>query len=85
MNGELLPGHDFGKRAVYGHREIQETGGGFHKWGYPKIDLVGGLIHFLFSHILGIIIPIDSYFSEGFKPPTRDALEGKILLRWMIN
>ena len=25
---------------------------------------------FLFSHILGIIIPIDQYFSEGFKPPT---------------
>ena len=24
----------------------------------------------LFSHILGIIIPIDLYFSEGFKPPT---------------
>ena len=23
-----------------------------------------------FFHILGIIIPIDSYFSEGFKPPT---------------
>ena len=28
----------------------------------------------LFSHILGIIIPIDSYFSEGFKPPTSFAL-----------
>ena len=25
-------------------------------WGY---NLVGGLEHFLFSHILGIIIPID--------------------------
>ena len=34
------------------------------------VNLVGGLEHFLFSHILGIIIPIDSYFSEGFKPPT---------------
>ena len=34
------------------------------------LNLVGGLEHFLFSHILGIIIPID-YFSEGFKPPTR--------------
>ena len=31
--------------------------------------LVGGLEHFLFSHILGII-PTDSYFSEGLKPPT---------------
>ena len=27
--------------------------------------LFGGLEHCLFSHILGIIIPIDSYFSEG--------------------
>ena len=25
----------------------------------------------LFFHILGIIIPTDSYFSEGLKPPTR--------------
>ena len=30
--------------------------------------LVGGLEHF--SHILGIIIPTDWYFSEGLKPPT---------------
>ena len=27
--------------------------------------LVGGLEHFLFSHILGIIIPIDQYFFRG--------------------
>ena len=27
--------------------------------------LVGGLEHVLFFHILGIIIPTDSYFSEG--------------------
>ena len=31
--------------------------------------LVGGLEHFLFFHMLGIIIPTD-YFSEGVKPPT---------------
>ena len=30
--------------------------------------LVGGLEHF--SHILGIVIPIHKYFSEGLKPPT---------------
>ena len=36
--------------------------------------LVGGYEHFLFSHILGIIIPIDYNFSEGFKPPTRYGL-----------
>ena len=33
--------------------------------------LVGGLDHFLFFNILGIILPIDSYFSEGLTPPTR--------------
>jgi hypothetical protein len=32
--------------------------------------LGGGLEHVLFFHILGIIIQL-SYFSEGFKPPTR--------------
>ena len=32
--------------------------------------LVGGLEHF-FSIIDEIILPIDTYFSEGFKPPTR--------------
>ena len=46
----------------------------FTSWDHGEsmdIDLlVGGLEHFLFSHILGIIIPIDWYFSEGFKPPT---------------
>ena len=35
--------------------------------------LVGGLEHFFF-HILGKIIPIDQYFSEGLKPPTRKSL-----------
>ena len=30
---------------------------------------------FLFFHILGIIIPFDQYFSEGFKPPTSICLK----------
>jgi hypothetical protein len=41
---------------------------------YLKVNislLVGGVEHVLFSHILGIIIPTDYYFSEGLKPPTR--------------
>ena len=51
--------------------------------GYPKRTspllmanhLVGGLEHFLFCHILGIIISIDQYyFSEGLKPPTSHGL-----------
>ena len=37
-------------------------------------SLVGGLEHFLFSIINGIILPIDQYFSEGLKPPTRSVL-----------
>ena len=31
---------------------------------------------FFFSHILGIIIPIDSYFSQGFNPPTSESFLG---------
>jgi hypothetical protein len=34
------------------------------------IYLVGGLEHVLFFHTLGRIIPTNSYFSEGLKPPT---------------
>ena len=37
---------------------------------YTIYILVGGLEHFLFFHILWIIIPIDQYFSDGLKPPT---------------
>ena len=33
--------------------------------------LVGGFKHVLFSIKYGIILPIDLYFSEGLKPPTR--------------
>ena len=37
--------------------------------------LVFGLEDFSFFHILGIIIPIGSYFSEGLKPPSSLWLE----------
>jgi hypothetical protein len=48
-------------------------GGTFFCCGLRYVDLylVGGLEHFLFFHILGIIIPTDKYFSDGLKPPTR--------------
>ena len=50
--------------------------------------MVGGLEHFLFYHIFGIIIPFDSYFSEGSKPPTRDVIEhilfGNQTWQWKI-
>ena len=52
----------------------KKTERGFQKSSAPLwyiSYLVGGLERFLFSHILGIIIPTNSYFSEGLKPPTR--------------
>jgi hypothetical protein len=36
-----------------------------------QTKLVGGFNHFIFSIIYGIILPMDSYFSRWFKPPTR--------------
>jgi len=43
--------------------------------GIPQwLNLVGGLEDFLFSIIYGIILSIDSYFSEGLKPPTSNDL-----------
>ena len=42
--------------------------------------LVGGLEHFLFSHILGIIIPIDVYiFQRGrVQPPTSNTFSTEL-------
>jgi len=37
-----------------------------HSYG----KLVGGLEHFLFSIMHGILLPIDEYFSRWLKPPT---------------
>ena len=37
------------------------------------INLVGGLDHVLFSHVLGIVLPTGSYLFKGKgKPPTRN-------------
>ena len=50
-------------------------------------DLVGGLDHFLFSHILGIIIPIDEliFFRGVGQPPTRWFIVAYIPLTWMMT
>jgi hypothetical protein len=40
-------------------------------YSFPKIVLVGGLEHFLFSIIYGIILPIDFHFARWLRPPTR--------------
>ena len=42
--------------------------------------LVGGLEHFLLSHILGIIIPI--IFFRGFKPPTSKLCANTCVPHW---
>ena len=35
-------------------------------------DLGGGFKYFLFSPLFGEDFPVDSYFSNGLKPPTSD-------------
>ena len=45
------------------------------------LNLVGGLDHFLFFHILGWL----SYFSEGLKPPTRNVRLNKLdFVSWKL-
>ena len=45
---------------------MKQNGGYFIHQFIGWLYLVGGLEHFLFSHILCIIIPMDYYFSEGW-------------------
>ena len=50
--------------------------------------LVGGLEHFVFFHILGIIIPLDFHiFSGVLKPPTSlsDRRPGRPMVRWFAG
>ena len=66
----------FATLAILGCYSMQNATFGLAKWVIPKISLliIIWLVVwniFLFFHILGIIIPTDSYFSEGLKPPTR--------------
>ena len=69
--GEEGPGCRASHEAAHGHRGAP----GGEKWGIftPKWWLVGGLEHewiMTFHSVGNVIIPTDSYFSEGFKPPT---------------
>ena len=45
-----------------------------------KQNLVGGdwNMTFIFPYIGNVIIPVDYYFSEGFKPPARNHLSSFI-------
>ena len=62
-DGRIRP-HDGSGSVCHDHRNI------YH--------LVGGLEHFLFSHILGIIIPIDEliFFRGVAQPPTSHQYTG---------
>ena len=63
--------HDKAAAVLVQSAEAGDVGGMGMRRSMVETYLVGGLEHFLFLHILGIIIPIDSYFSEVLKPPTR--------------
>ena len=67
--GRLSPSACESKALIWFHLNNWDRHG--MAWGSiylaPKIDLVCGLEHFLFSHIVGIIIPIDFHNS----PPVR--------------
>ena len=45
-------------------------------------DMMAGWWFGIFFQILGIIIPIDLYFSEGVKPPTRWDMMGRAFSLW---
>ena len=40
---------------------------------------------FIFPYIGNLIIPIDSYFSEGFKPPTRLVIDDATNIQYWMN
>ena len=49
------------------------------------LSLVGGLEHVLFFHLLGIIIPRDSYFSDGLKPPTSSSVDQHSFFKHLMS
>ena len=53
-----------------------------NRWKSGDILLVGGLEHFLFSHILGIIIPIDFHIFQRGGPTTNQVLLGSLPIFW---
>ena len=77
---KLLSCHCFNaNRGLHCEPEHIRTLWMFKSWGIWY--LVGGLEHFLFSHILGMALSQMTFiFSEGLKPPTRnDILHHELL------
>ena len=48
-----------------------------------RVKLVGVLEHFSFFHILGIVIPIDKYFSEGWLNQQQQEYPDAVKLLWV--
>ena len=48
-----------------------------------RVKLVGVLEIVLFSHILGIVIPIDTYFSEGWLNHQQQKYPDAVKLLWV--
>jgi hypothetical protein len=61
-NGEIHPKKEGGVPVMFRLQPILTSDVRYYGW------LV---VWNIFSHILGIIIPTDEYFSEGLTPPTR--------------
>ena len=57
----------YGEKRKRLGRDCQGNGVSMGLNGY----FVSGLKHVLFVHVVGILIPTDSYFSERLKPPSR--------------
>jgi hypothetical protein len=55
---------------IYTRNAQAEHTHGF-QWGCDQYINAGWWFGTFFSIIYGIILPIDEYFSEGLKPPTR--------------
>ena len=51
---------------------------------FTMILLVGGLEHFLFFHILGIMIPTDLYFSEGVETTSQFTMILRLMEWYMV-
>ena len=50
----------------------------------PDVNLGGGFKHFLFSSLLGELIPFDGFFSDGLKPPTSN-FWASLGHRWILG
>ena len=70
----------FGRNS---YLDLSRERGGGNKSRRKKAHLGGGFKHFLFSPLLGEMIQLDEYFSNGLKPPTSHL--GRVFFGWFLN